>query len=135
MIVDFFRKNNRCKDIVLYCCTSSYPCPTNETFLLEIKKMKKKYGGLIKDYGYSGHHEGIVLDNVAYAFGAKYIERHFTLNKNLKGTDHSFSLVPKELKKLRDNINDTYYSLKFKSNKMSNNDFKNRKKFDKKITF
>jgi len=50
------------------------------------------YGSIVKDIGFSGHHLGIALDSVAYSLGANYIERHFTLDRTWKGTDHAASL-------------------------------------------
>ena len=46
--------------------------------------------------GLSSHHNGIAMDLVAYILGARIIEKHFTLDRAMKGSDHSFSLEPKE---------------------------------------
>jgi len=50
--------------------------------------------------GWSGHDSGIAMALVAYAYGARIIEKHFTLNRAMKGTDHAFSLEPAGLRKL-----------------------------------
>ena len=50
--------------------------------------------------GFSGHHLGIAADIAAMTLGAQWIERHFTLDRTWKGTDHSASLEPDGLRKL-----------------------------------
>ena len=58
---------------------------------------------------------GINIDNVAYALGANLIERHFTLDRTWKGTDHAASLEPNGLSKLSRDLNNTFKSLKYKN--------------------
>lgn len=84
--------------LVLYACTSGYPVKMEEAFLRSIPLMMVEMPGV--RYGYSGHHLGIALDVVAYALGAEWIERHFTLDRTMKGTDHAASLEPGGLEKL-----------------------------------
>ena len=50
--------------------------------------------------GYSGHDNGIAMPIAAYVLGGRIVEKHFTLNRALKGTDHRFSLEPVGLRKL-----------------------------------
>lgn len=104
----------RNKDIVLYNCTSGYPVPYEDVCLLEIKKLKDKYEEKVKAIGFSGHHLGIAMDGAAYTLGASYIERHYTLDKNWKGTDHSSSLEPEEMRTLVKDLNDIYKALTYK---------------------
>ena len=59
----------------------------------------------------SGHHLGIAIDILAYALGANYIERHFTLDRTWKGTDHAASLEPTGLTKLIRDLNNTYKTM------------------------
>ena len=99
-IFNFFKKYNRSKDIVFYACTSDYPASFENLCLLEISNLKKKYMNKISDIAFSGHHLGIASDIAAYTLGASYIERHFTLDRSWKGTDHAASLEPTGLKKL-----------------------------------
>jgi sialic acid synthase len=99
-LIKFFQSQNRQKDVVLYHCTSGYPVAFEEVCLLEISELKKKHANEIKDIGFSGHHLGIAADIAAYALGANYMERHFTLDRTWKGTDHSASLEPDGLRKL-----------------------------------
>lgn len=86
-IVNFFEKKGRNKDVVLYACTSGYPVKPSEVCLLEISRLISKYENRVKAIGFSGHHSGTILDVVAYTLGAKFIERHFTLDRTFKGTD------------------------------------------------
>ena len=71
-IMDFFVNNNRAKDIILYHCTSGYPVPFDELYLLEVKRLKETYGDVVKEIGFSGHHLGVAVDVAAYALGANY---------------------------------------------------------------
>ncbi len=73
-------------------CTSTYPCPENELNLNVISMYKKRYGEMIDGVGFSGHHIGVASDIAAYMLGAKIIERHYTLERTMKGTDHIGSL-------------------------------------------
>lgn len=113
-IVEFFIEKKRNQDLVLYHCISGYPVQFKDTYLLEIKRIKENYGHLIKDIGYSGHHLGIAIDIAAYVLGANIIERHFTLDRTWKGTDHAASLEPDGLRKLKRDLMATYESLKYK---------------------
>jgi sialic acid synthase len=84
--------------IVILQCTASYPANYSELNLQVIKKLREKYPENV--IGYSGHENGIAMPVVAYALGARVIEKHFTLNRALKGTDHAFSLEPQGMHKL-----------------------------------
>lgn len=99
-IIEFFKDQNRSKDVVLYGCTSGYPVPFEDICLLELVRMRKQYADRFKSIGFSGHHLGIAIDSAAVALGAEWIERHFTLDRTWKGTDHAASLEPDGLRKL-----------------------------------
>jgi N-acetylneuraminate synthase len=86
--------------VVLYACTSGYPVSFDELCLLEIDTIAQRYGGQIRAVGFSGHHLGIAADIAAYTLGASWIERHFTLDRTWKGTDHAASLEPDGLRRL-----------------------------------
>lgn len=90
----FFGIKNR---VVLYHCTSGYPVPFHKLFLQEISSLVEEGWSKV---GFSGHHLGIAVDVAAYALGAIYIERHFTLDRTWKGTDHAASLEPSGMHKL-----------------------------------
>lgn len=85
---------------VLYACTSGYPVGFSEVCLLEIERLRARYGANVKAIGFSGHHLGIAVDAAAVALGAEWLERHFTLDRTWKGTDHAASLEPDGLRKL-----------------------------------
>lgn len=86
--------------LALLHCTAVYPVlDYKEHNLRCILTLKSRYPDLV--VGWSGHDSGIAMALVAYAFGARIIEVHFTLNRASKGTDHAFSLEPGGLKKLR----------------------------------
>lgn len=113
-LADFLLERDRLKDTVLYSCTSGYPVPFEEICLYEIKNLKRKWGHLARSIGFSGHHLGIGIDNAAVALGAKWIERHFTLDRTWKGTDHAASLEPDGFRKLVRDIRATEKALKYK---------------------
>jgi sialic acid synthase SpsE len=110
-IVEVFRRTGRLKDLVLYACTSGYPIEPRETCLLEISRLIETYRKDIGAVGYSGHHKGIAIDVAAVTLGAEYIERHFTLDRTWKGTDHAASLEPDGLRRLERNIHETLDAL------------------------
>lgn len=115
ILVDFFTKKERNKDLVLYNCTSGYPVPFEDVCLLDINILQQKYGQEVKHIGFSGHHLGIAVDMAAYTLGANIIERHYTLDRTWKGTDHAASLEPMGLRKLTRDLNAVYQALTFKS--------------------
>ena len=99
-LITFFEGKGRNKNVVLYACTSGYPVPFEDVALFEITRLKDMYGNRIKEIGFSGHHLGIAVDVAAYTLGATWIERHYTLDRTWKGTDHAASLEPEGLRKL-----------------------------------
>lgn len=117
-IVEFFEKKGRAEDLILYNCTSGYPVPFEDVCLLEIIRMKEQYEGRVKEIGFSGHHLGIAVDIAAYTLGATYLERHYTLDRTWKGTDHAASLEPDGVRKLVRNLNAVYKSLAYKENEI-----------------
>ena len=114
-VVKLFEKNGRAKDLILYNCTSGYPVPFKDICLLEITRMIEQYGERVKAIGFSGHHLGIAADVAAYTLGAQYIERHYTLDRTWKGTDHAASLEPDGVRKLARNLNQVYEALTYKN--------------------
>jgi len=117
-IVTFFEEKNQSNRLVLYACTSGYPVPFEDVCMLEIIRIKKKFEKKVKAIGFSGHHLGISIDIAAYALGASWIERHFTLDRTWKGTDHAASLEPTGLRKLARDLRATYKSLTFKESEI-----------------
>lgn len=110
LVLNFgFKKDN----LVFYHCTSAYPADFETLNLYEIDRMRKLYGDF--KIGFSGHHKGIAVDVAAYTLGAKYIERHFTLDRTWKGTDHAASLEPGGLNKLVRDLEATHKALQYKT--------------------
>lgn len=114
-IVQLFEVNNRAKDLTLFNCTSGYPVPFQDVCLLEICRMQEAYGSRVKAVGFSGHHLGIAVDVAAYTLGANTVERHYTLDRTWKGTDHAASLEPDGVRKLVRNLNGVYDALTYKT--------------------
>ena len=113
-VVSFFEETNQSQRLILYSCTSGYPVPFEDVCLIEITRIKERFKNRVKDIGFSGHHLGIAVDVAAYTLGATWIERHFTLDRTWKGTDHSASLEPTGLRKLSRDLKATYKSLTYK---------------------
>ena len=103
-----FEINNKLSNLVLYYCKSTYP--VYEKFRFTWNSSYKKYGHMIKWY-FSGHHTGISVDVSALTLGAEFLERHFTLDRTYKGTDHSASLEPDGMRRLVRNLKETFQSL------------------------
>ncbi len=89
------------KNITVLHCNTEYPTPMEDVNLLAIKTMKEE---LNLPIGYSDHTDGIEVAIGAVAIGVTVIEKHFTLDRNMKGPDHKASLEPKELKQMVDSI-------------------------------
>lgn len=113
-LIRFFEDKGRNKDVVIYNCTSGYPVPFSDVCLLEITRLREKYGTLVKEVGFSGHHLGIAVDIAAYTLGASTIERHYTLDRTWKGTDHAASLEPEGIRKLKRDLIAAYEVLNYK---------------------
>lgn len=133
-LIEVFRKNKRLNSLVLYSCTSGYPVPAEDICLLEIQRLKNLYGNAIKGIGFSGHHLGTAIDIAAMTLGAQYIERHFTLDKTWKGTDHAASLEPHELEKLMQDLEIVNSALKLKKCEILEIEKAQRKKLKRKIS-
>lgn len=114
-IVELFEKEGRAKDLIIYNCTSGYPVPFEDVCLLEINRMRTSYESRVKAIGFSGHHLGIAVDIAAYTLGATYIERHYTLDRTWKGTDHAASLEPDGIRKLVRNLDAVHTALTYKT--------------------
>jgi N-acetylneuraminate synthase len=113
-IVSFFELKRRNSDLVIYSCTSGYPVPFEDICLLEITRLRNQFANKVKAIGFSGHHLGIAIDTAAVALGAEWIERHFTLDRTWKGTDHAASLEPDGVRKLVRDCRAAYKALQYK---------------------
>lgn len=78
--------------------TASYPVEPDEMNLKVIETYRQQFPDIV--IGLSDHQDGISLASIAYMLGARVIEKHFTLHRSWKGTDHAFSLEPVGLRKL-----------------------------------
>ncbi len=87
--------------IILLHCVANYPALPNEVNLSSIETMKKKFNFPV---GFSDNGDSSLVDIVAVSMGANIIEKHFTLDKHFDGPDHSFSIEPKSLKILINQI-------------------------------
>ena len=132
-IIDFFKEKNRAKDLVIYACTSGYPVPFEDICLNEITRLKETFGAEVKGIGFSGHHLGIAVDVAALALGAEYFERHFTLDRTWKGTDHAASLEPTGMLKLARDLRNTAKALTSKSEDILDIEKVQRKKLKRKV--
>ena len=113
-IINFYKKKSRINDLVLYCCTSGYPISEKDICLLEIKNLQKLMENTEGGVGFSGHHLGIAPDIAAVTLGVDWIERHFTLDRTWKGTDHAASLEPEGLRRLCRDIKNVEKALSYK---------------------
>lgn len=87
-------KDNGTKEIKLLHCNTEYPTPYEDVNLKAMQTIKDVFG---YEVGYSDHTKGIEVPVAAVALGATIIEKHFTLERNMKGPDHKASLEPDEL--------------------------------------
>ena len=82
-------------------CNTEYPTPMDD---VNLKAMQTIGNTFQVDYGYSDHTLGIEVPIAAVAMGARVIEKHFTLDRNMEGPDHKASLEPNELKQMISSI-------------------------------
>lgn len=109
--------------VVLFHCTSEYPAPFDEINLNALETMQQKFGLKV---GYSDHSMGILVPILAVAKGAMMIEKHFTLDKSLRGPDHAASLDPHEFAEMIENIRLTEKILGSHDKKPSSSELKNK---------
>ncbi|MGZ4089314.1 MAG: N-acetylneuraminate synthase [Bacteroidia bacterium] len=89
------RSGTKKEKVTILHCNTEYPTPMKDVNLLAMNAIAKEFDIAI---GYSDHTLGIEVPIAAVALGATVIEKHFTLNRNMQGPDHSASLEPPELK-------------------------------------
>lgn len=113
-LIQLISDQGRLGDTVIYSCTSGYPVPFDDLCLLEIERLHKLYSGSALAIGFSGHHLGIAADIAGHALGATWIERHYTLDRTWKGTDHAASLEPDGLRRLVRDLKNVNKALRYK---------------------
>lgn len=96
------------ENITLLQCNTEYPTPFADVNLKAMKSLKKAFRLPV---GYSDHTPGIAIPLAAVGMGAKVIEKHFTLDKNMEGPDHKASLEPCELKAMVQGIREIELAL------------------------
>jgi N-acetylneuraminate synthase/N,N'-diacetyllegionaminate synthase len=89
-----FLKENGTDEIALLHCLAEYPTTVEESNLKAIKTLEREFDVPV---GFSDHSNGTLVPAIAVAAGAKIIEKHFTLDKNMRGFDHKASANPEEL--------------------------------------
>lgn len=94
-------KEGGAKDFILLHCTTSYPCPFEEVNLRAMLTLRDAFHLPI---GYSDHTEGQEMAVAAVAMGAKVVEKHFTLDRNMEGPDHAASMEPLGFKRMVEGI-------------------------------
>lgn len=109
-------------NITLLHCNTEYPTPMHDVNLNAMQGLHKEFGVQI---GYSDHTQGIEVSIAAVALGAKVIEKHFTLDKNMEGPDHKASLEPNELKAMVKAIRNIDKALGSEEKKVSDSEVKN----------
>jgi N-acetylneuraminate synthase len=128
-LVQFYEERGRSKDLVLYACTSGYPVAFEDICVLEINRLQERYGDRVKSIGFSGHHLGIAADIAAMTAGIigrniygkgdfQYVERHFTLDRTWKGTDHAASLEPDGMRRLCRDLKNVRAAISYKEKEM-----------------
>ena len=98
--INIFKKR-KCKFILMH-CVSTYPCPIENLNLNLIQVLKKKFKC---EVGYSGHESVVSPSLIAYLLGARYIERHITLDRSMWGTDQAASLSESGMQNLSTILN------------------------------
>ena len=90
-------------------CTAGYPAAFEELDLRVVSQYRERFSEAV--IGFSGHDNGIAMPVAAYVLGARIVEKHFTLNRAMKGTDHAFSLEPVGLRKMVRDLERTHKAL------------------------
>lgn len=97
------------KELVLMHCTSTYPCEPEELNLKMVETLRREFPDL--PIGYSGHEVGLVPSAIVVALGACIVERHFTLDRAMWGSDQAASVEPGGFERLVKYIRVTEASL------------------------
>jgi len=101
-------RSEGCGELILLKCTSAYPALHSDANLVTIPHLKNLFNC---EVGLSDHTKGIAAPIVAVGLGAKYIEKHFCLDRSKKGVDSEFSLEPDEFKMLTREVRNAYKTI------------------------
>ncbi|UOB21233.1 N-acetylneuraminate synthase [Macrococcus armenti] len=127
--IELINENNNSNITILHCSTE-YPTPMVEVNLKAMNTIESAFNYPI---GYSDHTKGITIPIAAVARGAKVIEKHFTLDKNMEGPDHKASLEPRELTEMVNQIRAVEIALGDGIKRPSNTEIENMKVVRKSI--
>jgi len=86
------------RQLAILQCTAAYPCDFADLNLRVIERLRAEFPAVV--IGLSDHDNGIAMSVVSYVLGSRIVEKHFTLNRSNRGTDHAFSLEPVGLRKM-----------------------------------
>jgi sialic acid synthase SpsE len=114
------------KDFVIMHCTSCYPTEDKDVNLNIIPTLKNRYNCPV---GYSGHEKGIAISAATVLLGSCAIERHFTLDRTMKGPDHASSVEPVGLNDIVTRSKKFFVSMGKSEKDVLDCELKNRKKF------
>ncbi len=109
--------------ITILHCTTNYPTPMKDVNLNAMLSLKERFGC---DVGYSDHTRGIEVPIAAVALGAKVIEKHFTLSRDMEGPDHKASLEPDELREMVTSVRNIESALGSFEKRPTEEEMKNR---------
>ena len=118
------------ENITVLHCNTEYPTVVEDVNLLAMLTLKKEIG---VEVGYSDHTLGMEVSIAAAALGARIIEKHFTLNRNMDGPDHKASLEPEQLESMVKAIRKVEKALGHGIKKPSKSEIKNRTSIRKSI--
>jgi sialic acid synthase SpsE len=117
--------------VIIMQCTSEYPCPSENANLNVIKTFNEKYKNII---GFSDHTDGVFTALCSVFCGAKIIEKHITLSRSMRGSDHAGSLEPQGLQKLSKYIKNVPIVLGSYKKELKNNILYSKNKLMKSLT-
>ena len=123
-VYELFESGTQMQAISILHCNSEYPSPFKDVNLNAIKTLKQSFPECT--VGYSDHTEGIEVPIASVAAGAKIIEKHFTLDRNMPGPDHRSSLEPREFAKMVQGIRNVESSLGNGVKEPSESELKNK---------
>ena len=97
------------RQLAILQCTAGYPAAFDELDLRVIVAYRERFPEAV--IGFSSHDNGVAMPVAGYVLGARIVEKHFTLNRAMKGTDHAFSLEPVGLRKMVRDLDRTWKAL------------------------
>ena len=118
-ILDWITDVNSDADVTLLHGNHAYPTPISQICLGQIGVLKDLSFYHPVKVGISDHTEGILIPPIAVSLGAEVVEKHFTLDRKMKGPDHPFAIEPSELSQMVQNIRDVEKSMGIRQSSVS----------------